>query len=97
MQWQQKLKGICQSSIKKRKKHDYIVFLAKSKLNAIEVLISKAFIDSYNDHDESIWVSNVLREYNKMKNKIKNLEIYYMKTMETYCVVKSIPWTKILV
>ena len=50
------------------------VFLAKSKLNTIEVLISKAFIDSYNDHDESIWVSNVLREYNKMKNKIKNLE-----------------------
>ena len=30
------------------------VFLAKSKLNTIEVLISKAFIDSDNDHDESI-------------------------------------------
>ena len=31
---------------KKKKKHDKIVFLAKSKLNKVEVLISKAFIDS---------------------------------------------------
>ena len=67
MQRQQKLKGICQSS----RKHDYIVFLAKSKLNTIEVLISKAFIDSYIDHDEFVGVSNVLREYNKVKEAIK--------------------------
>ena len=31
---------------KKKKKHDKIVLLAKSKLNKIEVLISKALIDS---------------------------------------------------
>ena len=31
---------------KKKKKHDKIVLLAKSKLNSIEVLISKALIDS---------------------------------------------------
>ena len=31
---------------KKKKKHDKIVLLAKSKLNRIEVLISKALIDS---------------------------------------------------
>ena len=30
---------------KKKKKHDKIVLLAKSKLNKIEVLISKALID----------------------------------------------------
>ena len=36
-----------QSIIKKKeKKHDKIVLLAKSKLNSIEVLISKALIDS---------------------------------------------------
>ena len=34
------------SSIKKKKKkHDKIVLLAKSKLNSIEVLISKVLID----------------------------------------------------
>ena len=31
---------------KKKKKHDKIVLLAKSKLNKIEVLVSKALIDS---------------------------------------------------
>ena len=31
---------------KKKKKHDEIVLLAKSKLNSIEILISRALIDS---------------------------------------------------
>ena len=31
---------------KKRKKHDKIILIAKYKLNSIEVLISKALIDS---------------------------------------------------
>ena len=35
---------------KKKKKHDQIVLLAISKLNSIEVLISKALIDSVISH-----------------------------------------------
>ena len=46
---------------KKRKKHDKIVLLAKSKLNSIEVLISKALIDSNISHDEFILINNVLK------------------------------------
>ena len=37
---------------KKKKKHDKIILLAKSKLNSIEILISKALIDSNISHDE---------------------------------------------
>ena len=37
---------------KKQKKYDKIVLLAKSKLNSINVLISKALIDSVINHDE---------------------------------------------
>ena len=33
---------------KKKKKHDKVVLLAKSQLNSIEVLISKALIDNFN-------------------------------------------------
>ena len=41
-----------ESIIKKKKiNHDKKVFLGKSKLNSIEVLISKALIDSYMIHD----------------------------------------------
>ena len=43
------------SIIKKmRKEHDQIVLLAKTELNRIEVLVSKALIDSYISHDEFV-------------------------------------------
>ena len=45
--------------------------LGKSKLDAIEVLISKSLIDSYISHDEFVSVNNILREYNEMKEGIK--------------------------
>ena len=56
---------------KKKKKHDKIVLLGKYKLNIIEVLISKALIDSYITHDEFVSVNTLLREYNEMKKEIK--------------------------
>ena len=59
---------------KKKEKHDKIALLAKSKLNNIEVLISKALIDSVISHDEFVLINNVLKEYNKMKKEIKNLK-----------------------
>ena len=56
---------------KKRKKHDKIVLLAKSKLNGIEVLISKTLIDSKISHDEFVLLNNVLKELYDMKKKKK--------------------------
>ena len=45
---------------------------AKSQLNRIEVLISKALIDSNISHDEFVLINNVLKEFYDMKEKIKN-------------------------
>ena len=47
---------------KKKNKHDKIVLLAKSKLNSIEVLISKVLIDSNISHEELVLIKNVLKE-----------------------------------
>ena len=47
---------------KKKKKHDKIVLLAKSKLNSIEVLIFKALIDSNINHDKFVLINNVLKQ-----------------------------------
>ena len=58
---------------KKRKKHDKIVLLAKSKLNGIEVLISKTLIDSKISRDEFVLLNNVLKELYDMKKKNQNL------------------------
>ena len=49
--------------------------LAKSELNSMEVLISKALIDSVINHGEFVLINNMLKEYNEMKEEIKNLNI----------------------
>ena len=54
--------------------HDKIVLMGKDKLNTIEVLIFKSLIDSYISHDKFISVNIILREYNEIKNKMKNPE-----------------------
>ena len=59
---------------KKKKKYDKLVLLAKSELNIIEVLISKALIYSIISHNEFVLINNVLKEYDDMKEEIKNLE-----------------------
>ena len=47
---------------KKKKKHDKITSLAKTKLNSIEVSIFKSLIDSYISNEQFVLVNNVLKE-----------------------------------
>ena len=60
---------------KKKKKHEKIVLLAKTKLKSIGFLISKALIDLSIIHDEFILINNVLKEYDNMKKESTNLKI----------------------
>ena len=46
--------------------------LAKSKLISATVLISKALIDSNVSHDEFVLVNSVPKEFDDMKEEIKN-------------------------
>ena len=64
------------STIKKKKrKHDKILLLAKSKLNRTEVLISKSLINSVSSLDEFASINNVLKYYSELKEGIKSLKI----------------------
>ena len=56
---------------KKKKKHDKIVLLTKTKLNSTEDVISKALIDSNITHDEFVLIDNMLKEYDEMKEETK--------------------------
>ena len=47
---------------KKKKKHDKIVLLGKSKLNSIGVLISKVLIDLNITDDEFVLINNALQK-----------------------------------
>ena len=46
---------------KKKKKQNKIVLSAKTKLNSIEVLLSKALIDSNINHNKFVLISNELK------------------------------------
>ena len=59
---------------KKKKNHDEIVLLGKYNLNTIEVLISKAFINSYFSHEKFVSVNNVSREYNEIREKKEEIK-----------------------
>ena len=48
--------------------------LAKCKLNSIEVIISKASINSNVSHDEFVMINNMLKEYHDMIEEIKHLK-----------------------
>ena len=51
-------------------------YCQEEKVDIFEVFISKSLINSYNSHDEFVSVNNMLRKYNKMKQEIKNAEIF---------------------
>ena len=51
---------------------------AKAKLNSIEVLNSKALIDSYIGQDGFISIKNVLKEYDEIKKKNRNSSKKYV-------------------
>ena len=64
------------SIIKKKKKRAWklhkIVFLAKIKVDAMEVLISKALIDSNSSHDKFVSVNEMLKRDKEMKEAMRN-------------------------
>ena len=57
---------------KKKKKHNKIFMLAKSKLNSIETLMSKALIDLVISHEEFKTIVNEKEKYEQMKEIVKN-------------------------
>ena len=62
------------------------MLLEKSILNTIYVLISKTLTDSYIDHDKLVSVNNVLREYNEIKEEIKNTESSVEYTIQIWVI-----------
>ena len=67
MQSLQKLKNK-----KKGKNRNNILLLVNNELNTTKSLISRALIVSYINHDEFVLVNNLLREFDEIKEKIKN-------------------------
>ena len=56
----------------KKKKHDKILMMAKSKLNSIETLVSQALIDMEISHEEFITILKEKDKYEKMKDNLRS-------------------------
>ena len=56
----------------KKKKHDKILMLAKSKLNSIETLVSQALIDMEISHEEFVTILKEKDKYEKMKENLRS-------------------------
>ena len=69
---------------------DRIILLAKSKLNSIEILISKALIDFSISYDEFVLINDVLKEYDYMKEETKSTNDKYLNINFNYKCLKYI-------
>ena len=56
----------------KKKKHDKILMLAKSKLNSIETLVSQALTEMEISHEEFVAILKEKDKYEKMKENVRS-------------------------
>ena len=68
----------------KKKKHDKILMLAKSKLNSIESLISQALNDMEISHEEFIIILNEKNKYERMKWYFPNDSQYFWINLKDF-------------
>ena len=68
------IKKLLKIARNKKKKHNKIVMLAKSKLNSIENLMSQALIDLEISHEEFRTIVNEKERYEQMKGNIRNIK-----------------------
>ena len=65
------VKKLLKTTRNKKKKHNKIVMLARSKLNSIESKISEALINNEISHEDFVTIINEEKKYHELKERIK--------------------------
>ena len=68
------VKKLLKATRNKRKKHNKIVMLARSKLNSTESKISEALINNQISHENFITIINEERKYIELKQRIRMMK-----------------------
>ena len=90
------VKKLLKATKNKKKKHNKIVMLARSKLNSIESKISEALINNQISHEDFMTIINEERNYRELKESIRMMNgqedkkqilinLFKYKTMLSYC------------
>ena len=82
------IKKLLSTTIKKKKKHNQILMLAKSKYNSIEALISQALNDINISHKEFITILKEKDRYERMKENIKDKNEYKKQEIVKFSSIK---------
>ena len=65
------IKNLLKTTRNKKKKHNKIVMLARSKLNSIESKISEALINNEISHEDFMTIINEEKKYRELKESIR--------------------------
>ena len=68
------VKKLLKTTRNKKKKHNKIVMLARSKLNSIESKISEALMNNQISHEDLITIINEERNYRELKESIRMMK-----------------------
>ena len=74
------VKKLQQETKTRKKKHNRLLYLAKNKLECVEVLVSKSVMDGIIDHNEFLAIMKKNKDYDNQKNegdknKLSEIEI----------------------
>ena len=74
------VKKLQQETITRKKKHNKLLYLAKNKLDCVEMLVSKSVQDEIIDHNEFLAIMKEKKDYDNQKNegdksKLSKIEI----------------------
>ena len=61
------VKKLQQETKSRRKKHNKLLYLAKNKLDCVEVLVSKSVMDGIIDHNEFLAIMKEKKDYENQK------------------------------
>ena len=80
------VKKLLKTTRNKKKKHNKIVMLARSKLKSIDSKISEAFINNEISHEDFTAVINEERNYRELKESIRMMKTQGSDTEENYLI-----------
>ena len=78
------VKKLLKTARNKKKKHDKIVMLARSKLNSIESKISEALINNQISRKDFMTIINEERNYRELKESIRMMKGQEDKKIDIY-------------
>ena len=75
------IKKLHQETKLKKKKHNRLLYLAKNKLDCVEMLVSKSVEDGIISHEEFLMIMTEKKDYDCLKNEDKFEVVYKRKNL----------------